>query len=197
MAAFHVWIRPLGNSCRVRVDGRTNAEWLLNRLNRSFALKTCEPMSRDGQSACFTFGVAAAPESSCPTFDLLMKAMPEVELMSTSAWEGEPRSGMDQERNTGCQHFFAIGSTVMNRFQIWLRPLGSNCRVRVDGVKNAQWLLTRLSESFVFKTSEEVHEDRDSSCCTFRVPYSSQVPRRLFEKLLASIPELKVMVDPA
>jgi hypothetical protein len=85
----------------------------------------------------------------------------------------------------------------MNPFQVWLRPLGGDCRVRVDGMRNAQWLLTRLSQSFVFKTSEGVHEDKDSSCCTFNLAYSSQVPRRMFERLLASIPEVMVMVDPA
>ena len=86
----------------------------------------------------------------------------------------------------------------MNPFHVWLRPLGGDCRVRVDGMSNAQWLLTRLRQSFVFKDSEAIHEDQDSSnCCTFRVAYTSQVPRRVFERLLASIPEVMVMVDPA
>ena len=86
----------------------------------------------------------------------------------------------------------------MSPFQVWLRPLGGDCRVRVDGMRNAQWLLTRLSQSFVFKTSEAMHEDHVSaSGCTFRIAYSSQVPRRAFERLLASIPEVTVMVDPA
>jgi hypothetical protein len=85
----------------------------------------------------------------------------------------------------------------MNPFHVWLRPLGNNCRVRVDGVKNVPWLLARLSQSFVFKTSEEVHEEQDSSCCTFQLAYSSQMPRRAVEKLLASIPEVRVMADPA
>jgi hypothetical protein len=61
---------------------------------------------------------------------------------------------------------------------------------------NTNWLLTRLSHSFVFKTSEQVREDGDTSCCTFRVAYSSQMPRPALEQLLASIPEVKVMVDP-
>ena len=56
---------------------------------------------------------------------------------------------------------------------------------------------TRLSQSFVFKTSEAMHEDQGTSCCTFRVAYSSQVPRPAFERLLASIPEVKVMLDSA
>ena len=38
----------------------------------------------------------------------------------------------------------------MNVFRVWVRPLGGNCRVRVDGIRNAQWLLNRLGHSFVF-----------------------------------------------
>lgn len=33
MIAFDVWLRPLGNVCRVRVDGSQNATWLLDRLH--------------------------------------------------------------------------------------------------------------------------------------------------------------------
>ena len=86
----------------------------------------------------------------------------------------------------------------MSPFPVWLRPLGGDCRVRVEGMKNAQWLLARLSQAFVFKTSESIQEDREPPCrCTFRVAYSSQVPRRALERLLASIPEVRVMLEPA
>ena len=85
----------------------------------------------------------------------------------------------------------------MNPFRVWIRPLGSNCRVRVDGIKNAGWLLDRLSRSFVFKSSEPINEDDSSSCSTFRVPYSSQMPRSTFEKLLTGIPEVRLMTEPA
>jgi len=47
------------------------------------------------------------------------------------------------------------------------------------------------------KTSEEVRQERGSGCCTFRVAYSSRVPRAVLEKLLAGIPEVKLMLDPA
>jgi hypothetical protein len=32
---------------------------------------------------------------------------------------------------------------------------------------------------------------------TFRVPYSSQISRSSFEQLLAAIPEVKLMLEPA
>ena len=85
----------------------------------------------------------------------------------------------------------------MNPFCVWIRPSGGNCRVRVDSIKNARWLLDRLSQSFVFKSSEPINEDQGSSCSTFRVPYSSQICHRTFERLLGAIPEVKLMLDPA
>jgi hypothetical protein len=85
----------------------------------------------------------------------------------------------------------------MNTFAVWLRPLGSACRVRVDGISNAQWLLDRLGRSFVFKTADPMNEEEGSSCCTFHLAYSSQMSRRGFERLLAAIPEVKLMTDPA
>jgi hypothetical protein len=85
----------------------------------------------------------------------------------------------------------------MNTFRVWIRPRDGTRRVRVDGMKNAMWLLTRLSQVFVFKTAEPVKEDEGSSCCTFRVADSSQISRHCFEKLLGAIPEVKLMLEPA
>ena len=85
----------------------------------------------------------------------------------------------------------------MNPFRVRVRPLGRACRVRVDGIANTQWLLDRLGRSFVFKTSEPVHQVSSSSCCTFQVMYSSQMSRRSFEKLLGAIPQVTLMLDPA
>ena len=85
----------------------------------------------------------------------------------------------------------------MNTFRVWIRPLYNVCRVRVDGIKNAMWLLTRLSQSFVFKSSEPIEDDEGASCSTFHVPYNSQMSRFQFERLLAGIPQVQVMSDPA
>jgi hypothetical protein len=85
----------------------------------------------------------------------------------------------------------------MNTFRVWIRPLGTVCRVRVEGTGNTEWLLDRLSESFVFKTSEPLNDVNGTSHHTFRVAYRPQMSRRAFEKLLAAIPEVKLMTDPA
>ncbi|MHB1035237.1 MAG: hypothetical protein ACYC35_19290 [Pirellulales bacterium] len=85
----------------------------------------------------------------------------------------------------------------MNTFSVWIRPLGGQCKVRVAGIKNARWLLTRLSQSFVFKSSEAIADDVGASCSIFHVPYSSQISRSKLERLLGAIPEVKLMLDPA
>ena len=83
MAGFRVWIRPLGNCCRMRVEGRENAEWLLNRLSPFLVTRTSESIRGEDGSNCCRFSVASAPVQSCPTFDLLLASIPEVNLM----WE--------------------------------------------------------------------------------------------------------------
>jgi hypothetical protein len=85
----------------------------------------------------------------------------------------------------------------MNTFRVWLRPLYNVCRVRVDGMKNAIWLLTCLSQSFVFKSSQPIEDDERASCSTFHVPYNSQMSNFQFERLLAGIPQVQLMSDPA
>jgi hypothetical protein len=85
----------------------------------------------------------------------------------------------------------------MDKFSVWMRPLGTSCRVRVDGKKNTDWLLDRLSHAFAFKSCEPVTEDHCSSSCSFRVMYTSQMSRLAFDRLMASIPEVALMPEPA
>ena len=85
----------------------------------------------------------------------------------------------------------------MDKVPVWIRPLTNVCMVRVENRLGVDWLLKRLSQSFVFKTSEPVSEDQTSSCSTFRLAYSSRMPRRDLERLLASIPEVHLMLESA
>ena len=82
-------------------------------------------------------------------------------------------------------------STIVNRFRVGLRDLGFHCRVRVDGLANTQWLLQRLSQSFVFKTSQPVCEESGSSCCTFHVAYAFQMSSQSLGRILAGMPEVQ------
>ena len=85
----------------------------------------------------------------------------------------------------------------MKAFRVLLSRIDGASGLRVDGVENATWLLSRLSDVFVFKTSEPLHEAPDSPDCTFRVAHSSQLSGRKFEKLLAGITEVKLVFEPA
>lgn len=85
----------------------------------------------------------------------------------------------------------------MSLFHVWIRPLSNACRVRVDGMLNARWLLNRLSESFVFKNSEPLDDNTETACSSFRVQYSSEMSGPKFAKLLAGIPEVYLMLEPA
>ena len=85
----------------------------------------------------------------------------------------------------------------MKVFNVWISRVDGASGLRVDGLENAKWLLCRLSEFFVFKTSEPLHDVSDSSNYTFRVAHSSQMTGRRFEKLLAGIGEVKLLLEPA
>ena len=84
----------------------------------------------------------------------------------------------------------------MKAFNVWISRMDGASRLRVDGLQNTNWLLCRLSDYFVFKTSEPLGAVSDSSDYTFRVAHNSQMTGRQFEKLLAGIVETKVIVEP-
>lgn len=81
-------------------------------------------------------------------------------------------------------------------FRVWICPSGDVCQFRVDGIKNADWLLSRLSREFVFKTREPIREESGSSRCSFQVPYGRSLPHARLERLLASIPPVQLMMEP-
>lgn len=85
----------------------------------------------------------------------------------------------------------------MIAFGVWVRNLGGLCRFRVDGRENAQWLLDRLGESSVFKSSEPIREEANTAFCTFLVPYSSYVSHSSVARLLARLPEVNLNIEPA
>jgi hypothetical protein len=84
----------------------------------------------------------------------------------------------------------------MKAFNVWISRMDGASRLRVDGLENTNWLLCRLSDYFIFKTSEPVRDVSDSSDYTFRVAHNSQMSGRQFEKLLVGIAEAKVIVEP-
>lgn len=85
----------------------------------------------------------------------------------------------------------------MKRFQVWIRPVGDFCRIRVDGDVNARWLVLRLSQAFVFRTFEPLEQDARTPYCSFRVPYNPPLSSAGFRQILLGIPEVELMREPA
>jgi 7,8-dihydro-6-hydroxymethylpterin-pyrophosphokinase len=66
------------------------------------------------------------------------------------------------------------------------------CRVWVVGVENAKSVLRRLSESFVFMTSEPIELQEQPAYCRFSVVHGSQLSPNQLERLLAAIPGVRL-----
>jgi hypothetical protein len=85
----------------------------------------------------------------------------------------------------------------MKAINVLISRMDGACRIRVDGLDNTQWLLRRLSDLFIFKTSEPLYDVPNSSSYSFRVAHNSQMSGPRFEKLLASIAGVKVILEPS
>lgn len=83
----------------------------------------------------------------------------------------------------------------MDAFRVWASRIDGATCVRVDGLENANWLLRRLSDSFVFKTCEPMRDLVNSSDCSFHVADNSRLSGQQFERLLAGISEVKLVVE--
>lgn len=83
----------------------------------------------------------------------------------------------------------------MKAFRVWLRSDDEFCRLRVEGHQNAQWLLVRLSESFIFKTFDSDLAIDKNQCCTFRIPFNPPLCSRGLFRILSAIPELRLIQE--
>jgi hypothetical protein len=83
----------------------------------------------------------------------------------------------------------------MQRFRIWLRPLGDACKVRVDGSANAEWL-RRWMEKNGFQLSPSLPV-AGTAQVVFQAAFPPQVSQAAVERNLRSMPEVELMHDPA
>ncbi|MEX0728575.1 MAG: hypothetical protein WD065_20040 [Planctomycetaceae bacterium] len=81
-------------------------------------------------------------------------------------------------------------------FEVSIRPLGDYCRVKVNGIENARWLLRQLSQSFIFQTFDGVDARTENALSMFTIPYNPPLSAVKFERLLRAIPEVTLMTDP-
>ncbi len=86
---------------------------------------------------------------------------------------------------------------LMKPFHVWVRPLGQNCRVRVDGLDNGSWLRDRLIDLAIVDSGQAVGREESIGIYTFLVPYSAEMTRSILAEVLAKIPEVELMCEPA
>ncbi|MEQ9406527.1 MAG: hypothetical protein RIK87_02330 [Fuerstiella sp.] len=84
----------------------------------------------------------------------------------------------------------------MDKFNVWLRPLGDWCRIRVSGATNAGWLLQHLGQTFTLKNGNPAQETHDPDVFTFDVPCDNGNTRSRLEKALSSMQEVNLMMGP-
>lgn len=101
MKKFNVWLHPLrASTCRVRVDGRENANWLLARLSNAYVVKTNDPIQQEADSAYYTFDVTYPQNCSHFMLEELLENIPPVNLkmgfgMAATREENLPSPGGD------------------------------------------------------------------------------------------------------
>ena len=79
MNRFHVWLRPVGNATKVRVDGQTNADWLREQL--LYAGAGCGIGQPIAGTAFATFLAYHTPHVDALKLRDIISKLPEVELM--------------------------------------------------------------------------------------------------------------------
>lgn len=85
----------------------------------------------------------------------------------------------------------------MQTFQVWFRPLGDSCRIRVDGLENGRWLLSRLNDLAGFDICKSIGHEEPFGCYSFMVECKMMMTQSSLERLLAGIPEVELMCQPA
>jgi len=81
-------------------------------------------------------------------------------------------------------------------FSVRIRPLGSTCRVHVDGAADAQWLFDELRQSLGHQTCEKL-QLHAAGHHLFTVKYDDTVTRGSLLKKLRSIPQVTLSDQPA
>jgi hypothetical protein len=83
----------------------------------------------------------------------------------------------------------------MNRFKVWIRTAGSDCKVRVDGIQNCDWLRRRLREKGFESTAPETVAG--SPHVVFHAECPPQVSTAQLQKTIESMHDVELMLDPA
>ncbi|MGD9854850.1 MAG: hypothetical protein AB7U20_07845 [Planctomycetaceae bacterium] len=81
MKRFDVWLHPLNAStCRVRVDGKDNTNWLLSRLSDAYVVKTRDSIRQERDSQFYTFDVLYPQHLTHFMLEELLEKIPTINL---------------------------------------------------------------------------------------------------------------------
>ncbi len=78
---IRVWVRTLGNSCRMRLESKEHAQWLLDRLRERNALDELDKVEIHPTDAGCRIQIPNAAERTLTTLETALREIPDVELM--------------------------------------------------------------------------------------------------------------------
>lgn len=81
MKRFHVWLRPLGAACRLRVEGKENAIWLRFQLSKSMGSTSVEMICQEDVAGNCTLMVHQNANTTRRKLEELLDSIPELVLM--------------------------------------------------------------------------------------------------------------------
>jgi hypothetical protein len=168
-----VWVRSLGNACRVRVEGTENARWLVNRLAETPALAGLEFVDVEGSGTTCTFRVPNSAERTLATMEKELADIPGVVLRVPEARQNrrtllEFLDGLLHGAAPLLDKPAAYMSGVLERFPNWSRRVES---LRWQGVNcwlALQELRRRVSRSTPFRLHQQIHDDLREWMGSFR-----------------------------
>lgn len=85
---------------------------------------------------------------------------------------------------------------TLSPVRVWVRALGQSCRVRLEGVEQAQWVLAQLEKKKALEGVVEVEIRTTANGCLFEVPNASKGALATLEAALGAIPEVELMLSP-
>jgi hypothetical protein len=67
----------------------------------------------------------------------------------------------------------------------------------VDGIGNARWLLDELGRHPAIRAIGKLDVIVDDTVCSFCIPFHSSLSSQTFDRLIGSLPEVRLMLEPA
>ncbi len=89
----------------------------------------------------------------------------------------------------------AVRPTPEESFRVWIRPLGFSWKIHVEGRPQAGWLKDQLVAHNVPCT--DTTRVWDGKAVGFRCLSETQRQKESVERLLRSLPQVRIQIDPA